>query len=106
VVEVVEVTDEPVWGVDHEVEIAPVVEELFDLTVVPEPEPEDPRSTEERIEDYQETQAKEQAWQYFMRTVTGTWEPLPDLSSWSERYRSVFNEELERLKTERRVEPL
>jgi hypothetical protein len=42
--------------------------------------------------------AREQAWTYYMQTCTGIYLPLPDLTSWPERYRKAFSDELARLK--------
>jgi len=97
VVEVVEVTDD-VWR-SLPVEIAPEREE-FEIKVLPE-ETEDVVMTVEETNRRQEEAAREAAWQHHMQTCTGVQLPLPDLTSWPERYRKAFDDELERLRGRR-----
>jgi hypothetical protein len=81
-----------------------VVEEVvqvkeFEIKVLP-PEPE-PAMTVEDVNAKQEEEARRQAWAFWMNTCTGVYLPLPDLTSWPERYRRAFEEELARLRMSR-----
>ena len=76
-------------------EIAPRIE--VEIKVLP-PEPETLMSAEEEMHAYQEQEARRLAGVHHMQTCTGIYLPMPDLTSWPERFRSVFLDELARLK--------
>lgn len=92
-----------VWGsvAEGEADVDPSRREQFTIRVLP-PEPDERVSTVEEENAKMEAAAREQAWQFWMQSCTGTSVTPPDLRSWPERYRKAFSGELARLKREHR----